>query len=61
VKAKTGLGISSIYALMRAGTFPKNFAITKQCRVWDEAEVDAWVKSRSEAGRFVPMAKRVGA
>jgi len=49
VKKRTGLCTSSIYEGMKAGWFPKNFAISKQARAWDSDEVDAWIAARIAA------------
>ncbi|RPD88135.1 AlpA family phage regulatory protein [Luteimonas sp. 100069] len=43
VKRMTGLGRSTIYALIDAGTFPRQRKITPTIAVWSEAEVEAWV------------------
>jgi len=34
---------------MAAGTFPKNFPISKQSRGWDSDEIDAWIAARIAA------------
>jgi len=51
VKAKTGLCTTSIYKAMRDGSFPKNLAISKQARAWDDAEVEAWIAAKIAAAR----------
>ena len=43
VKRVTGLGRSTIYALVDAGKFPRQRKITPTIAVWSEAEVDAWI------------------
>jgi len=50
VKQETGLFTRSIYELMSAGIFPKNFPISKQARAWLSDEVEAW-KERCLAAR----------
>lgn len=44
--AKTGLSRTTIYMLERAGQFPTGWPLTPRCRVWDEAEIDAWILAR---------------
>ena len=43
VQAKTGLGASSIYALMRNGEFPQCLNLSERRVAWIESEVDSWV------------------
>lgn len=40
------LADSTIYAMEQRGGFPKRFALTPRCIVWDLAEVDAWLLAR---------------
>ena len=42
VKACTGLGRSSIYSMIAAGTFPKPIKLTAKASGWLEPEVMAW-------------------
>lgn len=46
VKAKTGLGRSSIYAQQAEGIFPPNFSLGARAVGWVEAEVDAVIAAR---------------
>ena len=46
VRQKTTLSTSSIYAKIRAGTFPKSRRIGQQSVAWLESEVDAWIDSQ---------------
>lgn len=46
VKRRTGLSRSSIYAFMKAGTFPQHISLGARSVGWYEHEVDAWVVSR---------------
>ena len=46
VQAKTGLGASSIYAMMQQGTFPKAVNISERRVAWIESEVDQWIANR---------------
>ncbi len=50
---RTGLSLSWIHELMRQGIFPKNFKIVPGGRAsgWDEAEIDAYIASRSRRAR----------
>ncbi|KAB0624522.1 MULTISPECIES: AlpA family transcriptional regulator [Acinetobacter] len=46
VQEKTGLGVSSIYALMKEGLFPKCINLSERRVAWVESEVDEWVSER---------------
>lgn len=46
VEALTGLKKSSIYALARAGKFPRQVRLTARCAAWPESAVLAWVNAR---------------
>lgn len=50
VEAMTGLKKSSVYALMRAGKFPKNIAVTRRMSAWAESAVLQWVQDRINTG-----------
>lgn len=55
--AKTGLSRTTLYMLERAGEFPTGWALTPRCRVWDEAEVDAWLAKRRASALEVATSK----
>lgn len=46
VRAKTALGRSSMYAMVRAGTFPRPVQLGARSVAWVEDEVEAWVTAR---------------
>ena len=46
VQTKTGLGASSIYAMMKQGKFPKAVNISERRVAWIESDVDAWIAER---------------
>ena len=46
VKYQVGMGRTAIYAGMKAGTFPKNYAISARSRAWASDEIDEWVDQR---------------
>jgi predicted DNA-binding transcriptional regulator AlpA len=49
VQVKTGgLSRTTIWRLERDGQFPKRRLITGKIVAWDEAEIDEWIKSRSQ-------------
>lgn len=48
VEALTGLKRSSIYAGMRAGTFPGSVRLSVRAVAWREAEVLAWCADRTK-------------
>lgn len=53
VEARTGLKKSTIYAGIRAGTFPNSVMVGARSVAWRAADIDAWCESRP--------AKEVGA
>ena len=48
-KELTGLSRSSIYLMMRAGTFPKNISLGARAVGWLEVDIQAWIDSRISA------------
>lgn len=40
------LADSMIYEMEQRGEFPRRFALSPRCVVWDLAEVEAWLTSR---------------
>lgn len=40
------LADSTIYEMEQRGEFPRRFALTPRCIVWDLGEVEAWLASR---------------
>lgn len=40
------LADSTIYEMEQRGEFPRRFALSSRCVVWDLAEVEAWLASR---------------
>ena len=40
------LADSTIYEMEQRGDFPRRFALTPRCVVWDLSEVEAWMASR---------------
>lgn len=49
LKQMVPLSDSTIYAMEQKGEFPKRFALTARCVVWDYDEVQAWLKAKKEA------------
>lgn len=47
------LANSTIYEMEQRGEFPRCFALSQRCVVWDLAEVEAWLASR----RSTPIAR----
>jgi prophage regulatory protein len=43
------LADSTIYEMEQRGEFPRRFALSPRCIVWDLAEVEAWLTSRRAA------------
>lgn len=48
---------TTLYRWIRECSFPPGQLIGPNTRVWDEAEVDAWLASRPPAGAQPPDAK----
>jgi prophage regulatory protein len=40
---------STIYEMEQRGEFPRRFALSPRCVVWDLAEVEAWLLARRTA------------
>jgi prophage regulatory protein len=47
------LADSTIYEMEQRGEFPRRFALSPRCVVWDLAEVEAWLAAR----RSTPLAR----
>jgi len=43
------LADSTIYEMEQRGEFPRRFALSPRCVVWDLSEVEAWLSLRSGA------------
>ena len=43
------LADSTIYEMEQRGEFPRRFALSPRCIVWDLSEVEAWLTSRRSA------------
>jgi prophage regulatory protein len=43
------LADSTIYEMEQRGDFPRRFALSPRCIVWDLAEVEAWLVARRTA------------
>ncbi len=54
VEVLTRLSRSSIYAAMRAGTFPRPVKIGQRAVAWRRVEVEQWIASRPLAGSDRP-------
>ncbi|NUS19519.1 MAG: AlpA family phage regulatory protein [Mesorhizobium sp.] len=50
------LADSTIYEMEQRGQFPRRFALTPRCVVWDLAEVEAWLRAR----RATPIMRAKG-
>ncbi len=46
VKDCTGLSRSTIYAMMKNGTFPQNFSLGARSVGWTSASIQTWIDSR---------------
>nr|WP_294865168.1 AlpA family phage regulatory protein [uncultured Pseudogulbenkiania sp.] len=52
VKAKIGLGKTTIYERMKSGDFPRPVKIGRVSG-WDEMDLDAWIEEQKQASRSV--------
>ncbi len=43
VMRRTGLSRTTIYRLMKAGTFPKPVPLGARLNLWSAAEIEAWI------------------
>ncbi|WP_167951907.1 helix-turn-helix transcriptional regulator [Sphingomonas jejuensis] len=48
LRAIVPLADSTIYEMERRGAFPRRFALSPRCVVWDLAEVKAWLTQRRQ-------------
>ncbi len=46
VKDCTGLGRSTIYAMLKAGNFPQSVKLGLRSVGWYEADIQGWISSR---------------
>ena len=53
VEGRTGLGRSSIYALIADGQFPTPIRLSANTVGWLEHEIDAWIAERAKCSRHV--------
>jgi len=51
VKERTGFRKSHLYEMIRRGEFPAPLKIGRRSVAWDSAAVEAWIRSRIDAGR----------
>ena len=58
VQLKTGLGASSIYAMMECGKFPKSVKLSVRRVAWIESDIDLWISERI-AGHQVATANKL--
>ena len=50
VEHLTGLGRSSIYAMMASDLFPKQVKLCSRAVGWLEADIAAWIETRQRVG-----------
>jgi prophage regulatory protein len=43
VERRTGLGCTTIYRRMKAGTFPPSIRLSESCIRWSEREIEEWI------------------
>jgi prophage regulatory protein len=51
VKARTGLGVSTIYLRISNGEFPESVSLGSRAVGWIESEIDDWLEERVAASR----------
>ncbi|MBD8620804.1 AlpA family phage regulatory protein [Sphingomonas sp. CFBP 13728] len=65
IRQRIGLSQSTIYRMMKDGTFPSSLSLGARTSVWLESEVEAWISARQPEEREAwtsppPPARRVG-
>lgn len=55
VQQKSGLGRSTIYRQMAAGTFPAALQLTEYCVGWRRSEIDEWIRTRPRSGDYAAL------
>ena len=58
VEGRTGLGRSSLYALIADGKFPAPIRLSANTVGWLEHEIDAWMAERAKCSRNASPAVR---
>lgn len=48
LRAMVPLADTTIYEMKRRGDFPRRFALSPRCVVWDLSEVEAWLAQRRQ-------------
>tara|TARA_R110000822_G_scaffold49736_3_gene130486 strand:+ start:6789 stop:7043 length:255 start_codon:yes stop_codon:yes gene_type:complete len=51
VVQRTGLSRSTVYALVKEGSFPRSVPLIGKTVAWDSREIEAWIEARIAAGR----------
>lgn len=51
VEAKTGLGRSTIYALIKQGRFPAQIKLSERASGWIESEIEDYLKQKVNIAR----------
>ena len=51
VSQATGLSRSTIYRLVRSGTFPQSVALTARTVGWFSTDVEAWIAARAATSK----------
>lgn len=49
VQFRIGLGRSTLYAMIQAGTFPGPVQLGARAVAWRESEIDDWIENRASA------------
>lgn len=56
IEAMTGLARSTIYKLIKAGSFPKPIQLTDRAVAWPSNLIDSWVSEKLIAGQALVSA-----
>ena len=51
VMNRTGLARSTIYAMIKQGTFPRQIKLSLKCAVWTESDIAAWIQHHIDVAR----------
>jgi prophage regulatory protein len=46
-----GVAASTVWAWVKAGTFPGPVKLSKNCTAWNAADIEAWARSRIAESR----------
>lgn len=51
VRERVGLSRASLYRMMAAGKFPRQYNLTERSVAWLAEDVDSWIEGKVKAGQ----------